>query len=134
MVKGGKELRKFIINQMDELKLQKRFISMLKDYNYNNENNCDVIHSILYNLSELFVENPSEIYDEIKRMNSLIDEANLQPEFKKNEKDFLIDIVKNIKIKIRDIKENKNDEYKKNDNIETKKIGNKDSMRIKLLK
>ena len=101
---------------------------MLKDYNYNNENNCDVIHiifSILYNLSELFVENPSEIYDEIKRMNSLIDEANLSAEFKKNEKDFLIDIVKNIKIKIRDIKENKNDEDKTNDNIEMKKIGNK---------
>ena len=137
LVKGGKELRKYIINQMNELKLQNRFIYMLKDYNYNNENNCDVIHiifSILYNISELFVDNPSEIYDEIKRMNTLIDEANLEPEFKKNEKNFLIDIVKNIKIKIRDIKENKIDEDKVNDNIETKKIGNKDSMRIKLLK
>ena len=139
IVKGGKDLRKYIMNQIKELKLHQRFLAMLNEYNYNNENNCDVIHlifSIIYNLTELYMDNPSEVFDEIKKMNKLIDDANLEPEFKKNEKNFLIDIIKNIKSKIREIKENKEGEDKKEDDkvVETQKIGNKDSMRIQLLK
>ena len=135
IVKGGKELRKYIINQINEIKLHHRFINMLNDYNYNNENNCDVIHiifSIIYNMIELFMDNPSEVYDQIKKMNKLIDEANLEPEIKKNEKNYLIEIIKSIKAKIKEIKENPNIEDKKNENIEIKKIGNKDSMKIHL--
>ena len=139
IVKGGKDLRKYIMNQIKELKLHQRFLAMLNEYNYNNENNCDVIHlifSIIYNLTELYMDNPSEVFDEIKKMNKLIDEANIEPELKKNEKKFLIDIIKNIKSKIREIKENKEGEDKKEDDkvVETQKIGNKDSMRIQLLK
>jgi hypothetical protein len=75
LVKGGNELRKYTINQINELKLHHRFISMMKDYNYNNENNCDIIHiifSIIYNLTELFMDNPSEVFDLIKKMNTLV--------------------------------------------------------------
>ena len=138
LVKGGKELRKYTINQINELKLHHRFISMLNDYHYNNENNCDIIHiifSIIYNLTELFTDSPSEIFDQIKKMNKLIEESNLESEFKKNEKNFLIDIIKNIKLKLKNIKENPNaEDEKEDDNIEMKKIGNKDSMKIKLIK
>ena len=135
LVKGGNELRKYIINQIDELKLHHRFINMLNDYNYNNENNCDVIHlifNIIYNLSELFIDNPAEIFDQIKKMNKLIDEANVESETKKNEKKFLIDMITNIKSRIKQIKENPNNENKKNENIEIKRIGNKESMKIQL--
>ena len=135
IVKGGKELRKYIINQIDELKLHHRFINMLNDYNYNNENNCDVIHlifNIIYNLIELFIDNPAEVFDQIKKMNKLIDEANIEPELKKNEKKFLIDMITNIKLRIKQIKENPNPEDKKNDNIEITKRGNKESMKIQL--
>ena len=135
LVKGGKELRKYILNQIGEIKLHHKFINMLNDYNYNDENNCDIIHiifSIIYNMTELFIENPAEIFDEIKKMNKLIEEANLDNESKKNEKNYLVDIIKNIKLKFKEIKENPNKEDKKNDNIEMKQIGNKDSMKIKL--
>ena len=135
LVKGGKELRKYIMNEINEIKLHLRFINMLNDYKYNNENECDVIHlifNIIYNLTELFIDNPADIFDEIKNMNKLIDEANLEEEVKKNEKKFLIDIIKNIKAKIKEIKENPNNDAKKNDNIEIKQLGNKESMKIKL--
>ncbi len=135
LVKGGKDLRKYIMNEISEIKLHHRFINMLNDYNYNNENACDVIHlifNIIYNLTELFVDSPAEIFDEIKKMNKLIDEANLDEEVKKNEKKFLIDIIKNIKMKIKEIKDNPNGDDKKNDNIEIKQIGNKESMKIQL--
>ena len=135
IVKGGKELRKYIMKEINEIKLHHRFINMLNDYNYNNENNCDVIHiifSIIYNMIELFIDNPAEVYDQIKKMNKLIDEANLEPEIKKNEKNYLIDIIKNTKAKIKEIKENPNSEDKKDENIEIKKIGNKESMKIHL--
>jgi hypothetical protein len=135
LVKGGTELRKYTINQINELKLHNRFISMMKDYNYNNENNCDIIHiifSIIYNLTELFMGNPSEVFDLIKKMNTLVEESNLEPEFKKNEKSFLIDMIKSIKLRIKEINDNPNGVIKTDDNIEMKKIGNKDSMKIKL--
>ena len=135
LVKGGNELRKYAINQINELKLHHRFIIMLNDYNYNNENNCDIIHiifSIIYNLTELFMSNPSEVFDLIKKMNTLVEESNLEPEFKKNEKSFLIDMIKSIKLRIKEINDNPNGIIKTDDNIETKKIGNKDSMKIKL--
>ena len=135
LVKGGKDLRKYIMNEISEIKLHHRFINMLNDYNYNNENACDVIHlifNIIYNLTELFVDSPAEIFDEIKKMNKLIDEANLDEEVKKNEKKFLIDIIKNIKMKLKEIKDNPNGDDKKNDNIEIKQIGNKESMKIQL--
>ena len=135
LVKGGKDLRKYIMNEISEIKLHHRFINMLNDYNYNSENACDVIHlifNIIYNLTELFVDSPAEIFDEIKKMNKLIDEANLDKEIKKNEKKFLIDFIKNIKMKIKEIKDNPNGDDKKNDNIEIKQIGNKESMKIQL--
>jgi len=136
LVKGGNELRKYTINQMKELKLHQRFISMLNDYNYSNENNCDIIHiifSIIYNLTELFMDNPNELFDEIKKMNKLIDESNLDKEAKKTEKNFLIDIIKNIKTKMNEIKNGGNNKGE-NPDIETRKIGNKDSIRIQLKK
>ena len=135
IIKGGKELRKYIMNQFKELKLQYRFINMLNEYDYNNENNCDIIHiifNIIYNLTELFLDNPNEIFEEIKKMNKLIDNSNIEADIKKNEKSFLIDIIKNVKLRIKNIQENSNNEDKNNDNIEIKKIGNKDSMKIKL--
>ena len=110
---------------------------MLNDYNYNNENNCDIIYiifSIIYNLIELFMDTPSEVFDLIKKMNKLIEESNLDPEFKKNEKNFLINMIKDIKLRIKEIKENPNGDVKTDDNIEIKKIGNKDSMKTKLSK
>ena len=137
LVKGGNELRKYTINQINELKLHHRFISMLNDYNYNNENNCDIIHiifSIIYNLTELFMDTLSEVFDLIKKMNKLIEESNLNAESKKNEKNFLINMIKDIKLRIKEIKENPNGDVKTDDNIEIKKIGNKDSMKIKLSK
>ena len=135
IIKGGKELRKYIMNQFKELKLQYRFINMLNEYDYNNENNCDIIHiifNIIYNLTELFLDNPNEIFEEIKKMNKLIDNSNIEADIKKNEKSFLIDIIKNVKLRIKNIQDNSNNEDKNNDNIEIKKIGNKDSMKIKL--
>ena len=135
IIKGGKELRKYIMNQFKELKLQYRFINMLNEYDYNNENNCDIIHiifNIIYNLTELFLDNPNEIFEEIKKMNKLIDNSNIEADIKKSEKSFLIDIIKNVKLRIKNIQENSNNEDKINDNIEMKKIGNKDSMKIKL--
>ena len=135
LVKGGKELRKYIMNEINEIKLHLRFINMLNDYKYSNENECDMIHlifNIIYNLTELFINSPAEIFDEIKKMNKLIDEANLEEGIKKNEKAFLIDIIKNVKTKIKEIKENPNGDVKKNDNIEMKQIGNKESMKIQL--
>ena len=123
------------MNQFKELKLQYRFINMLNEYDYNNENNCDIIHiifNIIYNLTELFLDNPNEIFEEIKKMNKLIDNSNIEADIKKNEKSFLIDIIKNVKLRIKNIQENSNNEDKINDNIEMKKIGNKDSMKIKL--
>ena len=135
IIKGGKELRKYIMNQFKELKLQYRFINMLNEYDYNNENNCDIIHiifNIIYNLTELFLDNPNEIFEEIKKMNKLIDNSNIEADIKKSEKSFLIDIIKNVKLRIKNIQDNSNNEDKNNDNIEIKKIGNKDSMKIKL--
>ena len=135
LVKGGKELRKYIFNQIHDIKLHHKFINMLNDYDYNNQNNCDIIHiifSIIYNLAELFIDNPAEIYDEIKKKNILIEESNLDNETKKNEKNFLIDIIKNIKSRLVQIKENPNYDDKKDENIEYKQLGNKESMKIKL--
>jgi hypothetical protein len=135
LVKGGKELRKYIFNQIHDIKLHHKFINMLNDYDYNNQNNCDIIHiifSIIYNLADLFIDNPAEIYDEIKKMNILIEESNLDNETKKNEKNFLIDIIKNIKSRLVQIKENPNYDDKKDENIEYKQLGNKESMKIKL--
>ena len=135
LVKGGKELRKYIFKQIHDIKLHHKFINMLNDYDYNNQNNCDIIHiifSIIYNLAELFIDNPAEIYDEIKKKNILIEESNLDNETKKNEKNFLIDIIKNIKSRLVQIKENPNCDEKKDENIEYKQIGNKESMKIKL--
>jgi hypothetical protein len=60
---------------------------MLIDYNYSNENNCDIFHlifSIIYNLTELFIGNPNELFDEIKKMGKLKDESILDKEEKKN--------------------------------------------------
>ena len=139
LVKGGEELRKNVLKKIKELELHKRFICMLNEYNYNNENNLDIIHiifSIIINMTELFLDNMSYVYDEIKKMNKLIAESSLDEEGKKKEKMYLIDVIKSIKNKVKDIENNKGKvvEDKKDENIETQKIGNKDSMRIKLLK
>ena len=111
---------------------------MLNDYQYKNDNECDIIHiifSIISNLTELYMDNISEVFDEIKKMNKLIDSSSLSEEMKKNEKSYLINIIKEIKEKMKTINEKPKEENKENDNyVETKKIGNKDSMRIKLKK
>ena len=125
LVNGGNKLRKFAINQIYELNLHHRFASMLIDYNYSNENNCDIIHlifSIIYNLTELFMDNPNELFDEIKKMGKLKDESNLDKEEKKTEKNVLIDIIKNIKTKMNEIYNGGYIKGKNND-IETKKLG-----------
>ena len=109
---------------------------MLNDYSYQNDNECDIIHiifSILSNLTELFMDNINELFDEIKKMNKLIDNSNLSEEKKKSEKSHLINVIKEIKEKIKTI--NDKPKMEENDNnIEIKKIGNKDSMKIKLKK
>ena len=138
IVKGGKDLRKYIFNEIKEIKLHNRFINMLNDYQYKNDNECDIIHiifSIISNLTELYMDNISEVFDEIKKMNKLIDSSSLSEEMKKNEKSYLINVIKEIKEKMKTINEKPKEENKENDNyVETKKIGNKDSMRIKLKK
>ena len=55
LVKGGNELRKFTINQMNELNLHHRFASMLIDYNYSNENNYDIIIYIFLGLALVII-------------------------------------------------------------------------------
>ena len=136
LVKGGNDLRKYIFNEIKEIKLHHKFINMLNDYSYKNDNECDIIHiifSIISNLTEVYMDNISELFDEIKKMNNLIDSSSLSEEMKKNEKSYLINIIKDIKEKIKKINEKPKEEENDN-NIETKKIGNKDSMRIKLKK
>ena len=136
IVKGGNDLRKYIFNEIKEIKLHNKFINMLNDYSYQNDNECDIIHiifSILSNLTELFMDNINELFDEIKKMNKLIDNSNLSEEKKKSEKSHLINVIKEIKEKIKTI--NDKPKMEENDNnIEIKKIGNKDSMKIKLKK
>ena len=138
IVKGGNDLRKYIFNEIKEIKLHNRFINMLNDYQYKNDNECDIIHiifSIISNLTELYMDNISEVFDEIKKMNKFIDSSSLSEEMKKNEKSYLINVIKEIKEKMKTINEKPKEENKENDNyVETKKIGNKDSMRIKLKK
>jgi hypothetical protein len=138
IVKGGNDLRKYIFNEIKEIKLHNKFINMLNDYQYKNDNECDIIHiifSIISNLTELYMDNISEVFDEIKKMNKLIDSSSLSEEMKKNEKSYLIKVIKEIKEKMKTINEKPKEENKENDNyVETKKIGNKDSMRIKLKK
>ena len=138
IVKGGNDLRKYIFNEIKEIKLHNKFINMLNDYQYKNDNECDIIHiifSIISNLTELYMDNISEVFDEIKKMNKLIDSSCLSEEMKKNEKSYLINVIKEIKEKMKTINEKPKEENKENDNyVETKKIGNKDSMRIKLKK
>ena len=138
IVKGGNDLRKYIFNEIKEIKLHNKFINMLNDYQYKNDNECDIIHiifSIISNLTELYMDNISEVFDEIKKMNKLIDSSSLSEEMKKNEKSYLINVIKEIKEKMKTINEKPKEKNKENDNyVETKKIGNKDSMRIKLKK
>ena len=138
IVKGGNDLKKYIFNEIKEIKLHNKFINMLNDYQYKNDNECDIIHiifSIISNLTELYMDNISEVFDEIKKMNKLIDSSSLSEEMKKNEKSYLINVIKEIKEKMKTINEKPKEENKENDNyVETKKIGNKDSMRIKLKK
>ena len=138
IVKGGNDLRKYIFNEIKEIKLHNKFINMLNDYQYKNDNECDIIHiifSIISNLTELYMDNISEVFDEIKKMNKLIDSSSLSEEMKKNEKSYLINVIKEIKEKMKTINEKPKEENKENDNyVETKKIGNKDSMRIKIKK
>ena len=111
---------------------------MLNDYSYKNDNECDIIHIILgviSNLTELYMDNINEVFDEIKNMNKSIDNSNLSEEMKKNEKNYLINVIKDIKEKIKVINEGSTEKKNESDNIiETKKIGNKDSMRIQLKK
>lgn len=138
IVKGGNDLRKYILNEIKEIKLHNKFINMLNDYQYKNDNECDIIHiifSIISNLTELYMDNISEVFDEIKKMNKLIDSSSLSEEMKKNEKSYLINVIREIKEKMKTINEKPKEENKENDNyVETKKIGNKDSMRIKIKK
>lgn len=138
LVKGGNDLRKYIFNEIKEIKLHDKFINMLNDYSYKNDSECDIIHiifSIISNLTELYMDNINEVFNQIKKMNKLIDTSNLSEESKKNEKSYLINVIKDIKEKIKIINENKAGNQDNDDNvIETKKIGNKDSMRIKIKK
>ena len=138
LVKGGNDLRKYIFNEIKEIKLHDKFIKMLNDYSYKNDSECDIVHiifSIISNLTELYMDNINEVFDQIKKMNKLIDSSNLGEENKKNEKSYLINVIKDIKEKIKIINENKAGNQDNDNNvIETKKIGNKDSMRIKIKK
>ena len=106
IVKGGNDLRKYIFNEIKEIKLHNKFINMLNDYQYKNDNECDIIHiifSIISNLTELYMDNISEVFDEIKKMNKLIDSSSLSEEMKKNEKSYLINVIKEIKEKMKTI-------------------------------
>ena len=89
LVKGGNDLRKYIFNEIKEIKLHDKFINMLNDYSYKNDSECDIIHiifSIISNLTELYMDNINEVFNQIKKMNKLIDTSNLSEESKKNEK------------------------------------------------
>ena len=138
LIKGGNELRKYIFNEIKEIQLHHKFINMLNDYSYKNNSDCDIVHiifSIICNLTELYMDNINEVFDQIKKMNKILNECKLDEETKQNEKNYLINVIKDINEKIKILKEKDTNEKKDDDNIvESKKIGNKDSMMIKLKK
>ena len=138
LVKGGNDLRKYIFNEIKEIQLHHKFINMLNDYSYKNNSDCDIVHiifSIICNLTELYMDNINEVFDQIKKMNKILNECKLDEETKQNEKNYLINVIKDINEKIKILKEKDTNEKKDDDNIvESKKIGNKDSMMIKLKK
>ena len=138
LIKGGNELRKYIFNEIKEIQLHHKFINMLNDYSYKNNSDCDIVHiifSIICNLTELYMDNINEVFEQIKKMNKILNECKLDEETKQNEKNYLINVIKDINEKIKILKEKDTNEKKDDDNIvESKKIGNKDSMMIKLKK
>ena len=138
LIKGGNDLRKYIFNEIKEIQLHHKFINMLNDYSYKNNSDCDIVHiifSIICNLTELYMDNINEVFDQIKKMNKILNECKLDEETKQNEKNYLINVIKDINEKIKILKEKDTNEKKDDDNIvESKKIGNKDSMMIKLKK
>ena len=138
LIKGGNELRKYIFNEIKEIQLHHKFINMLNDYSYKNNSDCDIVHiifSIICNLTELYMDNINEVFDQIKKMNKILNECKLDEETKQNEKNYLINVIKDINEKIKKIKEKDTNEKNDNDDVvESKKIGNKDSKMIKLKK
>lgn len=137
IIKGSKEFHKKVLEKIKEVNLQERFVLMLNEYKYLNNTECDIIHiifNIICNMAELFINNSAEVFDQIKKMNKIISDSQLAEEDKKNEKHFLIDVIKDFKVKMANAQKQDKEEEPKANNIETQKIGNKDSMRINLLK
>ena len=131
--KGIPELRKKTIEKIKEIKLYLMFIDMLKEYDYQNLKNVDIIHFLcenIVNIADVY-EKISDVYDSIKELNKSVNSSpSLTEEEKKEEKSYLIDVIKRIKLRIEDSKK----EPKKEESHEVKMLGSKESMRIELKK
>jgi hypothetical protein len=135
---GMEEVRQLAIKKMKEINMEKKFLNLILDFKYDNKKNIDIIHIIfddIINILELYENDISQIFDRIKSMNKEIMESKeLNDEEKKEEKMFLIQVIKRIKERQKFLNTNSNNDNKDNNKMETKLIGGKESMRIELKK
>lgn len=135
---GITDLRNHTIDIIKEIKLHKTFILMLKDFDYTNLKNVDIIHVLfdnIVNVCETY-DNTDEIFAQIKEMNATINSSTvLNEEEKKEEKKYLMDAIKRIKSRINEIEnEKKEDPKEKNLEVESKIVNGKETMRIQIKK
>jgi hypothetical protein len=136
---GMEEVRQLAIKKMKEINMEKKFLNLILEFKYDNKKNIDIIHIIfddIINILELYENDISQIFDRIKSMNKEIMESKeLNDEEKKEEKMFLIQVIKRIKERQKFLNTNSNNnDNKDNNKMETKLIGGKESMRIELKK
>ena len=137
--KEMEENRQMALKKMKEIKMENKFLNLMSEFKYDNKKNIDIIHVIfddIINILELYENNNSQIFDRIKEMNKEIMESKeLNDEEKKEEKMFLIHVIKRIKERQNYLNSNSNNNNNNNENNkEIKLIGGKESMRIELKK
>ena len=132
---GITELRKDTLNIIKEIKLHHSFVLMLKDFDYTNIKNIDIIHVLfdnIVNVSELY-DTTEEIFAQIKTMNGTINSSTvLSEEEKKEEKKYLMEVIKRVKTRINEI--HSKSEEAKQDAPEMKIVNGKETMRIQIKK
>ena len=134
---GISELREKTLMIMKDINLHKNFVLMLNDYDYSCTNNLDVIHIIMdniVNVCELF-EDVNIVFDQIKKMNDIINKSPVLGDAdKKEEKMYLIQVIKSVKMRLSEVKYQKENKMNEKEEHEVKMLGNKESMRIELKK
>ena len=104
---GISELRDKTLMIMKDINLHKNFVLMLNDYDYSNTNYVDVIHIIMdniVNVSELF-DDVNVVFEQIKKMNDLINKSPVLGDAdKKEEKMYLIQVIKSVKMRLSEVK------------------------------